>query len=258
MEIQSAFETMKTPSEALPIYLPPAIALVLGGLALRQAAPRERAVFLAPLFALAALIAVSLWQLRGVPGANLVAQPILVGSLFRLLRPNANYISRLRYLGALVLVSSPCITLASLGGGSIAAAAGKTSETKTLMVCVHPEDVAAMKNLAPGLVASFIDSGPAILATTPHTVLSAPYHRNNDGNKAAYDIFLGNDGEAERILKARHVSYVAVCIGSADLVILGEEAPNGLALRLARGEVPPYLEPIPVDPAEPLHVFRVR
>jgi len=107
-------------------------------------------------------------------------------------------------------------------------------------------------------VLSFIDSGPAILAATPHAVLAAPYHRNNEGNKAAYDIFLSGDGGAERVLKERHVTYVAICLGTTDLKIFNRAAPDGLAMRLARGEVPPYLQPIPGDPAAPLRVFRVR
>jgi len=258
METRSALEILKTPSEALPIYLPPLAALVLGGLVLPKISPKERAVFLVPFFALAALIAVSLWQLRGMPGANLVAQPILAGALFRLLRPATNVFSRARYIGAIALVSSPCLLLAGPGLASIAHAGDENAPPKVPMVCLLPDQVAALKNLAPGLVVTFIDAGPAILATTSHTVLAAPFHRNNDGNKAAYDIFLGGDEEAERILKARHASYVAICAGAADLTIFESVAPNGLAMRLARGEVPPYLEPIRAEPAEPLHVFRVR
>jgi hypothetical protein len=51
---------------------------------------------------------------------------------------------------------------------------------------------------------------------------------------------------------------VAICTGATDLVMFNRAAPDGLAMRLARGEVPPYLEPIPGDPAERLRVFRVR
>jgi hypothetical protein len=51
---------------------------------------------------------------------------------------------------------------------------------------------------------------------------------------------------------------VAICLGTTDLKIFGRAAPDGLAMRLARGEVPPYLQPIPGDPAAPLRVFRVR
>jgi hypothetical protein len=71
-------------------------------------------------------------------------------------------------------------------------------------------------------------------------------------------VFLICDGGAERILKERHVSYVAFCLGTTDLKIFNRAAPDGLAMRLARGEVPPYLEPIPGDSAAPLRIFRVR
>ncbi len=250
-------EILQTPSEALPIYLPPLAALMLGGLALRKIAPQERALFLAPLFALVALIAVSVWQLRAMPGANLVAQPVLAAALLRLLGFGTNGFSRARYIGAIALVSSPFLILA--GPGTAFIASGKNlPAAQGIVTCRHPADVAALNGLAPGLVLSFIDSGPAILAATPHSVLAAPYHRNNDGNKAAYDAFLAGDGGAERILKERHVTYVAICLGTTDLKIFNRAAPDGLALRLARGEVPPYLEPIPGDAAAPLRIFRVR
>lgn len=259
MEMRSVLEVLKTPSEALPIYLPPIAALILGGFAVRKMAPKERTLFLAPLFALVALIAVSLWQLRAMPGANLVAQPILASALLRLLGSETNPFSRARYIGAIMLVSSPFLLLAGPGLASIVNTGDKNHPAgQDDVTCRLPADVAVLDRLAPGLVLSFIDSGPAILAATPHTVLAAPFHRNNDGNKAAYDVFLSGDGGAERILKERHVTYVAICLGAMDLTIFNRAAPNGLAVRLARGEVPPYLEPIPGDPAAPLRVFRVR
>jgi hypothetical protein len=96
LEMRSVLEVLKTPSEALPIYLPPLAALIMGGLAMRKIAPKERTIFLAPLFALIALIAVSLWQLRAMPSANLVAQPILAAALLRLLGSGTNRFSRAR------------------------------------------------------------------------------------------------------------------------------------------------------------------
>jgi hypothetical protein len=257
MEARGMFEILKTPSEALPIYLPPFAALMLGGLALRKSAPSERALFLAPLFALVALIAVSVWQLRAMPGANLVAQPVLAAAILRLLGFGTVGFSRARYIGALFLVSSPFLILAGPGLAYIASGENRAAASKTV-TCRHPADVAALNSLAPGLVLSFIDSGPAILAATPHSVLAAPYHRNNDGNKAAYDAFLSGDGAAARILKERHVTYVAICLGTTDLKIFNRAAPDGLAMRLARREVPPYLEPIAGDPAAPLRVYRIR
>jgi hypothetical protein len=260
MEARGMLEVLKTPSEALPIYLPPIAALVLGALAMHASAPKERTLFLAPLFALVALIGVSVWQLRAMPGANLVAQPILASALLRLLGFGTSGFSRARYLGAILLVSSPLLILAGPGLASIVNANSESGAVKhpSMMTCRHPADVAALKSLAPGLVLSFVDAGPAILATTPHSVLSAPYHRDNDGVKAAYDVFLGGDTVAQRILKDRHVTYVAICLGSYDLGLFNSVAPDGLATRLARGEVPPYLEPIAVEPAQPLRVFRVR
>ena len=191
-----------------------------------------------------------------MPGANLVAQPILAAALFHLLSAGTDRTGRLRYIGALFLLSSPVLILAGPGLAAIVNAKG--DDRPKVATCRHPADVASLTRLAPGLVLSFIDSGPAILAATPHAVLAAPYHRNNAGNRAAYDVFLAGDPDALRVLKERRVTYVAICVGATDLKIFNRAAPNGLAMRLSHGEVPPYLQPIPPQPGENLRVFRVR
>src|SRR5262249_46889383 len=136
---------------------------------------------------------------------------------------------RARYIGALALLSSPVLLLA---GESLAASTAGAASNRSVLSCYHAADVAELKRLPAGLVLTFIDAGPAILATTPHSVLGAPYHRNKRGNFVAYSTFQSAEPAAARMLRERGVDYVAVCLESSDAVIFGREASQGLAARL--------------------------
>ncbi len=100
--------------------------------------------------------------------------------------------------------------------------------------------------------------GPAILATTDHSILAAPYHRNSEANKAAFDILLGVDALVQRTLAQKKIDYIAICPGGPERLNYERAAPDGLVARLSKGQVPGYLEAVAGDAAEPMKVFRVR
>lgn len=246
-------------SELLPIYLPLVAALGLGGLALARAKPDERTKFFAPLLALVALTVVAVWQVRGAASANLLAQPVLAAGLVCWARAGAS--ARARLFAAMLALSSPALILVCDGINKIVAA---LDPSRPIAVndgsanCRKPVDMVPLAKLERGTVLSFIDLGPIILAETPHSIIAAPYHRNQAGYEAAFDVLLGDDATVKRVLASKHVDYVAICPGAPERINYERAAPNGLSARLARGEVPPFLERVPGDAAETLWVFRVK
>ena len=102
-----------------------------------------------------------------------------------------------------------------------------------------------------------LDLGPAILAETGHEVFAGPYHRNNDGNAALIKLMLAPLPVAQQILSQRRVDYVVTCAALSDQNI-NKLAPDGLEARLARGDVPDFLERLKLDPADKIAVWRVR
>jgi hypothetical protein len=249
------------PDQVLPFYGAPFVALVLGGVAMFRAKPQERMLLLAPMLVLLALAGVAMWQMRGAAAANLFAQIVLAASLVRPLGTGADRRSRIRLLAAFVGVSGPVLVLA---GQAVGAAAKTFDPLRAAVVhegpgtCRSARDVAPLQELPPGRVLSFIDLGPLILAQTPHSVLAAPYHRNGAGNTAAIDMLTGDDTVARRTLAQRRVDYVAICPGAPERIRYERVAPAGLGARLARGEVPDYLEALPDKPGAAMRVFRVR
>ena len=234
------------------------LALILAAVAARRTAPELRFRWILALTMLAATFAVGLWQMRGAAAATMMAAPIFVASLATLW-PD---LERRRLLLAAVLVSP-----------AVLAAAGTAA--RPLIDIIHPptriiakEDhvstCRAVSSLAPlaslprGRVIAPIDLGPGILVATEHSVFAAPYHRNNDGNLAMIRAMMAAPDAARRILREREADYVALCRGSLELLELTEMAPDGLAARLGRNEVPDFLQPVELNSADNLTVWRVR
>jgi hypothetical protein len=122
--------------------------------------------------------------------------------------------------------------------------------------CVATSSFAPLAQLPRGLVAGPIDAGSYILALTPDSVLAAPYHRDNHGNRVVLDALLSPPDAAREILRANHVTYVVNCAGLNETKTLAKRAPHSLAAQLYAGTPPAWLSPVPHS--GPLQVFVMR
>ena len=246
------------PERILGIYAPLLLTLVLAAVVTWRAAPDRPFRWIFAASVLAALFATGLWQMRGAAAATMVAAPLFVAGL-AMLWPQ---VQRRRLLLAVVLLSP---TVLAAGGQAV----------RPLLDLINPpariiakEDGAttcrAISSLAPlakipaGRMIAPIDLGPGILVATEHSVFAAPYHRNNDGNLAMIKSMMAAPDAAHRILRERQVDYVVLCRGSLELLELLDMAPDGLAARLGRGEVPDFLQAVELNAAGNLTVWRVR
>ncbi len=258
-EAQNAADIFrKMPEEFLAIYLPSLAGLLLGAVAIWRMELRQRIVWLAPMLLLLAFLAIAAWQVRGAAAANLLASAIVAASIFKL--AGGTKLGAKTIL-ALFAFSSPALVLAgqAIGAGlHIANPARLTVYQDGPGACRRVADFAPLNRVEPGIVVSFVDNGPAILAITQHSILAAPYHRNGEANKAAFDILLGDDAAVQRAINANKVRYVAICPGGPERINYERAAPQGLVARLSNGEVPAYLEAVPGEASEPMKVFRVR
>ncbi|MBN8646589.1 MAG: hypothetical protein J0L55_01445 [Caulobacterales bacterium] len=122
--------------------------------------------------------------------------------------------------------------------------------------CVNTPAFAELAKLPPGKIVGNIDLGARALLTTHHTVLAAPYHRNQ-GNFTAYDILMTKTDAALAKLHSNNVQYVAYCRKSAEIGNMERETPNGLIADLRKGIVPDYLKPIPTPPKSDVIAYSV-
>jgi hypothetical protein len=233
----------------------PVITMGLAVAAMARSPHSEKFRWIVAIATLAALLGVSFWEVRGAAGASMVAAPVFAASLTALWPGFAS----MRNLLLSSVIASP-LSLAALGvlaeplTDAIVKpppAAGDQSPCRSL------SDVASLKQLPKGRVMAPVDLGPAILAETSHEVFAGPYHRNNDGNAALIKLMLAPLPAARQILSDRRVDYVVTCATLPDQNIV-KLAPDGLEARLARGEVPDFLERLNLGPAGKIAVWRVR
>jgi hypothetical protein len=247
------------PQKIPGLYGFPVLTLLLAVTAMLRAAPRFQFRWIAAVVMLAALLAISVWQMRGAAAAAIVAAPTLPASL-AVLWP-AREQGRKLLLAA--LVASP----ASFVAGGLAARPLIERIVKPEMAvvaldaassCRNVSSVAPLAELSRGRVMAPIDLGPAILAATDHSVFAAPYHRNNNGNLAMLQLMTAVPPAARQMLSDHQVDYIVICTGSLEQEDFVKLAADGLAARLGRGEVPDFLRPVDLRLPGKLAAWRVR
>lgn len=244
------------PDTATMLFLP----LVAGALGLSLAVWRERGLARRRWAAVLALtlmgLAGTLWEVRvassSQPLALLGGVWVVTAALERARRAG----SLLGGMAALLLVP-PFATLAwafvPVGPGDAQAAA----ELLRGQACRTSDALKPLAALPPGLVFAPIDDGSHLLAMTPHSVLAAPYHRNQIGNRRVIDGFMAPADQAEAIVRASGARYVAICPGEVGISVIAQTAPDGLGARLAAGDVPAWLRPVVLQ-GTPYRVFELR
>lgn len=126
-------------------------------------------------------------------------------------------------------------------------------------LCSEAGAFAALGALPPGRVAATSDLGVPILLSTPHTVLAAPYHRNQDGLRAAFEILLARtDAEAERVMRASGVDYFVVCPADGDIATFAAANGDIFSARVAAGRVPAFLAPMPGTETAAARIYTLR
>ena len=102
-----------------------------------------------------------------------------------------------------------------------------------------------------------ISPGSYLLAETDLSVMAAPYHRDNHGNRAALDILFAPSGRRPKNLRAKRGLATSSCAGPP-----GSEppwqalAPEGLATQITQGAVPGWLRPVEIR-GTPIHVYEI-
>jgi hypothetical protein len=204
-------------------------------------------------------LAVSLYQVRGLlmlTIMQLIALPALVAAA--LARVDA---ARARRVGiaAAIGIGAGVAVVVGFGPGSDRAEAGPSVAASDGDVCTAAGALDGLSAQPVGMVAAMVNAGTAILLATEHSTLAAPYHRNQDGLTALFRAVLAEeDAEAERVLRAAGVDYVAICTKDPVLTAIGRVHGPVFGERLRTGATPAFLEPLPEPEGSATRLFRLR
>ncbi len=230
----------------------PVIAIYMGF----RGQDRESWFFLAAMITSCFLIAA--YQIRGVPAltvAGILPPAVVAAKLYMHSRMRGRLAPGLAGI-ALIILIVPHVWYAGWRATSHQFIERETAFS-TYLSCREEGSFDTLATLSPGLILASLNLGAHILRNTPHRVLAAPYHRNQAGLSAQFEIALAGNAEAERRLRALEVDYVVYCEHDPGYV---PSSPSGNAQflsGLADGEVPPFLEPVGASDASPLIVYRL-
>jgi hypothetical protein len=253
------------PFQALSSVWTPLLGLAYCLWRLRRARKRGRTLWGAIAVLVLAASALMLWQIRAMSFVQTMALlPLsgLVGELMGYIwRRSARWLkyaaaALVLFICSLLFWPSIEVVYAAMAARFPGAAAPVTPATTP---CEKTGAFAPLQDVAPTVTLNYIDVGPMLLFHTPHSVLAAPYHRNNGGLRAAIDLFSSND---DAWIKAKlaelKVGWVVTCPGLEERIAFNTPGHDGLAERLSSGQVPNYLDEV-TDPAQPgMKFYRVR
>ena len=152
-----------------------------------------------------------------------------------------------RFLGDLMIPSAVAALLFSpIVLGAVGHAAGQAlARPGPTMVdagprCFRPSAYRELATLPPGDVLATQDLGPFILAATPQSVVTAPYHRMAADILAAHLAFDAPPDQAEARVRALGATYVIDCPPYPMYVAAGSASAD----LLRKGPPPAWLEPV--------------
>jgi hypothetical protein len=102
----------------------------------------------------------------------------------------------------------------------------------------------------PRTLLAYADYGSELLYRTHHRVLSIPNHRPQPGFAATWRILTGTDDRVARVELARlGVDWILLCPSRTERWLFAVDAATGPTLyqRLADGEAPAWLRPVPLE-----------
>ena len=108
-----------------------------------------------------------------------------------------------------------------------------------------------------GVVFTFVDLGPRLIAVTHHDSIAGPYHRNGQQIADVMNAFRGSEAQAHALIAKYHSTYLLTCPNSSTTTIFMSEAPKGFYAQIQRGEVPKWLSPVALPKDSPFLMWRV-
>ncbi len=207
----------------------------------------------------------SLLVMRTVAVASAFAVPMIalwLNHLFSVYRSEMIPAKRIGYVVLMLLLLLPGVAADRVGRlttvFSSTEEAEETGEPDSIAEnCESVSSVGSLRQLPAGYFIAPFDIGPAILLTTPHKVLASSHHRNKEGMHDQIAFFISDPAKARQLARLRGITYVATCLGEAEMDLYARKKPDGLWGQIAKGKTPDWLEPLP-DMGKGIKVWRVR
>lgn len=207
-------------------------------------------------------VLVMLLQIRGARIALPLAMPacaVLVGGAWHRMVTSRGFGPIFALLGASLASAGLAVAIIAILVVSAFPDYAEATDDKFLgarQQCLMPPVFAELAALPPERIMTPVDLGSHMLLYTPHSVVAAPYHRNQQGLLDAFHFFNGPIEAGRDILARRGIRLVVICPAMTELRGLVDYTPDSFVALLADNDLPEWL----VDrtpPASPLKIYEV-
>ena len=125
--------------------------------------------------------------------------------------------------------------------------------------CRTQPALAVLDQLPPATIFTMVDLGPRLIATTHHSALAGPYHRNGATILDIHHAFDGPARDFRAIAAKHHAAYLLVCPWFPEGTIYQSRNPAGFYADLMRDKLPDWLVPVPLttDMTLPYQLYRI-
>jgi hypothetical protein len=210
------------------------------------------------------LLCAAFIMLAQVRGARLSIMPAMPAAAWLIVTVRQRYLAAPKLGNILALVGSwlafSGVILALVVTGIVAVIPSRAQQVTEVRAgkepCLVPAAFADLAALPPERVMSPIDLGAHIMLYTPHEVVAAPYHRNQQGVRDAFRFFNDPIADARAILDARGIGLVVICPDMPELRGLSSRAEDSFANLYAADQLPAWLDDVSL-PNSPLQIFAV-
>ena len=271
--------TAQARNVAAPLLALPIIAILACLVALWRERRDTEKLWAWAMVGLTTLVAVGLlfWQLRAGPAAQLLAIPAVAWAAYTAIKAIVGGRPAVRIAGGLaalivagVLFAYPLYPeanrLLAEAAGDVTAPAKTAALQRREVIrkangrCRALPALDVLYQLQPATIFTMVDLGPRLIATTHHSAIAGPYHRNE---KAILDIHHAFDGPAEgfRAIAARHrASYLLICPNFPEGTVYQSRSPKGFYAQMMHGKVPDWLSPVTLKTGLtlPYRLYRIR
>ncbi len=241
----------------------PVLAAVLIALWNIVRVPDRRTRWLIYLTFLVIALAVMALQIRASRFAVPLAGPagaVLIGAAFHRMVHSKGFGPIFAVLGSISVSAGIFVAVFAVIIQAVAfpqsASAALATDVAERNACNQPAAFTALAALPPARIMSPIDLGSHILLFTPHSVVSAPYHRNGGAILDTYRFFNGPIEEGRAILRARGIDYLVICPAMNEVRGFVEHTADSFITLFAEDRLPAWLRD-ETPPGATLRIYSV-
>ncbi len=255
--------TAQARNVAVPLLALPLIAIAASAFGCWSARRDRERLWAWAAISIMTLVAFGLlfWQLRAGPAAQLLAIPAVAWAAYVALMAirEGKRFARAAGIAAAVLVAAVLLAYPLYPRANMLIAdimeekvAGTRPMVKLRREAIRKANgrcrtlpaLEVLDQLPPAVIFTMVDLGPRLLATTHHSALAGPYHRNAAAILDIHHAFDGSPDAFRPIAQRHNAAYLLICPHFPEGTVYQARSPNGLYAQLMRGKVPSWLSPV--------------